>query len=128
MRAKGLVMVLKGPITVSYQKKGGRWYCTACEFDVVGVGRTRGDAFCLLCELLDEYFSEIVSILHKGKKVAFFNPSEADVWNSEDIQYYDVQVKVSKTKKSPSSHRYDMKELIKFIDTIETFELVPIGG
>lgn len=103
-----------------------------CEFDVVGVGRTRGDAFYALCELLDEYFSEVVSILYQGKKVAFFNPSDADVWNSGSIHYYNVQVRVSKAKKSAAPPRCHMEELIKFIDSIksdsiESFELVPVG-
>ena len=78
-------MRLPGFITVTWKRQKGEHICTALEFDLIGLGATRDEAFRNLREIVQSYFEEAVKL--KGP-VRLFNPSPAAEWNVENKHYY----------------------------------------
>jgi hypothetical protein len=82
---------LEGSIDVGSRKIGKLFLCNALQFDIVGTGATKHEAFVQLKELLEDYILAIVKSLGDEKKVRFFNPAEDDEWNNaKQLEFYDV--------------------------------------
>ena len=77
-RARNLPIIetvtLRGPVTVAYKRCREGFMCTALQFDILGIGRTKREAFQEMRDLVEEYLEEIV---RSPEPVCFFNPSDA---------------------------------------------------
>jgi len=70
--------------------------CNALEFDIVGTGGSKAEAFSEMKELVEEYLLSVVECLSQGEKVRFFNPADNDEWNkANEIHHYDVTFIIS---------------------------------
>jgi hypothetical protein len=76
-----------GPVSVSYRKQGGKVYCTALQFDLVGVGKTRGKALEELKAVVETYLATVLS--EKGQ-VRFFNFADEEEWANTDQEIFYV--------------------------------------
>jgi hypothetical protein len=122
-----LVTCLRGPVTVAYRKKNRKWYATALEFDLVGIGRTREGAFEILQEMVNEYLTDCV----KAEKVVdFIFPSEPDEWNIEDKDFFSVTAIISQPirqrREIPNS--LNLSQLRPFKKQIQRFQLMLMPG
>ncbi|MBI4560326.1 MAG: hypothetical protein HY706_22285 [Candidatus Hydrogenedentes bacterium] len=118
---------VSGAITIAYRRSAGNWLCTALQFDIVGVGPTRAAAFREMCELLTDYFDEILS---STGPVRFFNPSEAKEWNVRDQEQYTLAFLLSR-KQAPAVSRLrltNLRELRKVHHAIQEIDLIPAGA
>ncbi len=119
--------LLKGPLTIAYEKEGAKWYATALEFDLVGIGSTRKKAGEEVKQLFREY---LYGCLDEEGPVRFVFPAEASVWNSEDKEWYHVTVSLSLPKSSRKEipRSLNLSELkSQFRNRIESIGLVPAG-
>jgi len=82
-------ITIKGPVSVAYTKADGEWYATALQFDIMGAGRTRDEAFQDLQKCVEIFLH---SVLETSGNVAFFNPSEQEEWNNPDQEQYKIGV------------------------------------
>lgn len=90
-RARNLPIIetvtLRGPVTVAYKRCREGFMCTALQFDIVGIGRTKREAFQEMRDLVEEHLEEI---LRSPEPVCFFNPSDAADWNVGNQENYQV--------------------------------------
>lgn len=87
-----LVTTLEGPISVAFKKAGREWHAIALQFDIVGTGKTRAEAFCQMQGLFETYVSEV---LKASRPVRFYNPSERADWEIRDKAHFHVVVVLS---------------------------------
>lgn len=117
---------VEGPLTVAYRKKRGKWYCTALEFDLVGIGTSRTRAFHELRGLVNNYLEWM---LETTGRVRFFNRSDDEEWKCADKERYHVVVAFAepeKAEKIPERIR-SISSLRKYRDRIRGLELIPAG-
>ena len=87
MAADLAVCVLSGPVTVAYTKTAKEWTCTALEFDLVGFGKTKDDAFDALRGVVNTYLD---AALETPGPIQFFHPADGKCWNAKHKERYDV--------------------------------------
>ncbi len=121
------VTTLQGPITVVYRKSGRDCLCTILEFDLVGIGRTRKEAFKEAHAVLVTY---IEACLKAPGKVHFFNPSDACDWNLKNKEQYFVRFITARPRHKPSlpTQIPDIDAMREYRDTIQNIQLVPAGA
>ena len=125
-------MVIKWPISVVCRKMGARWGATALEFDIVGTGKTKEAALEGMRELFEDYLSSVVEELRAGNEVAFFNPSDAEDWNRDSIERYELLCRVtcaeSAGREQPESpgNLGDLRKLTHFIDSLDEVDVKPV--
>jgi hypothetical protein len=108
---------------VAYRQVEDEWYCTALQFDLLGIGRTREQAFAQLKELVNAYLTHVLQL--KGK-VALFNPSKREEWNAPIKEYYDVLVVIARTAKPVAETRcLDLEEVRPVRRRVREFDLAP---
>ena len=125
---EGIDMVtLHGPITVAYRRASRMWHCTALQFDIVGVGKTKGEAFAEMRDLLRDYLEEVLAT---DGPVRFFNPAESGEWNVRDQEYYNVALLVSGGEATPPNRAplSDIARLRGYRDAVQGIGLVPAGA
>ena len=81
-------------VTVAYRIEEGEWYCTALQFDILGTGATREEAFAEMRELLTQYLLLCIEEARSGNPTAIFQPSEDSEWDVPDVEVVNVQVSV----------------------------------
>lgn len=126
---KGLeveLTALQGPVEVAYRRENDTWYCTALQFDIVGVAQSRDAAFHKMRELVNSYLHYV---LDEDGPVEFFNPSEGAEWNSQDKERYQVTAVIAKTKKGAEvpARVESIEALRKLRNRIEAIDLLAIG-
>jgi len=121
------VITLRGPVTAAYRRSQGLWYCTALQFDIVGVGKTRDEAFGEMRDLFSDYVKEVLA---DSGPVRFFNPSEAQEWNVKKQETYSVTVVMARPEEQPSGRASlsDVGQLRPYRDAIQCIDLVPAGA
>ena len=127
MRSELTITIMSGPVTVAYRRTGGEWICTALQFDIVGTGATRDEAFDELRALFQTYLREVVDT--EGP-VKFFNPSDAEEWQRKDKGEYRVEAilaKVEEEADAPPRVVNDIAKLRPYRDRIKAFDLTPAG-
>jgi len=118
------ITVLRGPVTVAYRKEGKKWYATALEFDLVGIGTTRAKAFKALQEIVNEYLSDCAE--EKGP-VEFLFPAEPKEWNNDDKEWFRLTAVIL----TPDRNRKAIPKVINLSDLhslrkhIKSFDLIP---
>jgi len=121
------ILLLQGPVTVAYRQAGRKWYATALQFDLVGVGRSPHAAFNELQGVVTTYLEEILKT--KGP-VRLFNPSESGEWECARRESYHVAIAAVKTGKgvhAPATVR-NADELRRLGRRIAGFNLVPAAS
>ncbi|MEK7794387.1 MAG: hypothetical protein AAB353_07650 [Candidatus Hydrogenedentota bacterium] len=83
-------IVLRGPVFVSSKPLNDEWHCTALNFDILGIGSTKEEAFERMKELLEVYLEDVAIELNNGNQVDFYNPSDSDEWNHGEVEVYKV--------------------------------------
>ena len=119
------ISFLKGPVTVAYRREGKKWLCTALEFDILGIGRTRKTAFQQMRSLVNEYLADV---LKAEGPVEFFNHSAGKEWTAKDKEYYKVVVALAQAEEKrpvPQTLR-DIQQLRHYRDRIRGFDLTPL--
>lgn len=86
------VKILEGPVSVAFKKAGREWHAIALQFDIVGTGKTRGEAFREMQGLFETYLSEV---LKASRPVRFYNPSEKADWEIRDKAHFHAVVVLS---------------------------------
>jgi len=125
---EGIDMVtLHGPITVAYRRVSRMWHCTALQFDLVGVGKTKVEAFAEMRDLLRDYLEEVLAT---DGPVRFFNPAESGEWNVRDQEYYNVALLVSGGESAAPNRTplSDIARLRGYRDAVQGIGLVPAGA
>ena len=125
------ISVMKGPMTAAYHKEENRWFCTALEFDIVGIGSTRKEALSEMQELVNAYLHHIIN--QRGR-VALMNQS--DMKATDDTEHYFVAIAVAEVKTKRSAPRVveDVTALRRYRDRIcgmnflPAIDLVPTGA
>jgi hypothetical protein len=120
---------LDGKITTSskFNNSTKKWYCTALEFDLVGIGKTEEEAFKELKVLLRYYLLEFVESTHSGGKMDFFNPSEAENWNTGKKKEYGVTLIVELAEEKERIPEFiPPKKLSKYYNRISGIDLIPV--
>lgn len=128
VKAKFDVAFLSGPVTVAYRKRQKRWYCTALQFDLVGIGRSKDEAFEKLRGVVNEYLHQVVE---EDGPVRFFNPSEGNEWQAtEQRQYRVVALFLAKAKGTRQiPNRVDrVDDFRPYRECIQQFDLVAAPG
>jgi hypothetical protein len=120
------IKILKGDVTVAYRRHGRGWRCTALEFDLVGVGNTQEKAFAQLRDLVNGYLDDV---LNTDGPVRFFNPSDAEEWDSPKKEKYRVEVVVSQSAKGAAGSAVipDIDKLRSYRSRIRAIDLTPLG-
>lgn len=120
------ISTLKGPVTAAWRQEGGRWLCTALEFDIVGVGKSRQAAFAEMQQLLNAYLAHV---MQSPGPVEFFHPSDAEEWETVDKEQFRVAVAVAKTasKKPAPSVLPDLTALRRIRNRVRGVDLVPLA-
>lgn len=121
--SKSPIIKMKGQITVAYRREGTKILSTALQFDLVGIGRTKQEAFKELRKIVKSYLLEVIK---SDTPVEFFNPSDHKEWNARDIEYYDVEVKIKKTRPLPKA-KPDIRQLKPYQKQIRSFDLSPVS-
>lgn len=120
---------LEGPVTVAYNKVKDLHMCNALQFDIVGTGASRDEAFSQMRELVEDYLLSIVEELERGRKVRFFNPATVEDWNKfKTLENYDVTFIVDVVRADDIPDQIDLKGMSKlgaYRDSIEAVNLVP---
>jgi len=124
------VIVLEGPVTVASRRAKGMYHCRALQFDLVGVGRTKREAFAELRLLVEDYLGEVVS---STEPVRFFNPSSSDEWNVRDRKDFRVRaVCLGRTRpvraRPTSPPPLDARTLRELCRSVEQVDLVPASA
>ena len=83
------IVCLEPPVTVSYRRESGEWMARALQFDLIGIGATRAEAFQELRKIVDYYLAEFIE---STKKTRFLNPSEDAEWSIRDKEQYRIVV------------------------------------
>jgi len=78
---------MQGPVTVSYRNSGKNCYCTALQFDLVGIGTSKTEAF---RELRDVFNTYLIEIVQTDGPSEFLNPSPAEEWSVPEREEYYV--------------------------------------
>jgi hypothetical protein len=119
------ISVLKTPVTAAYRKEGGRWLCTALEFDLVGIGQTRAEASAEMQQLVDAYLKHAIE---RPGRVKLQNPSESEEHTGDEQRYL---VAIVVTKMTPGKPvppvMKDFAALRRFRNRIRGVNLVPAG-
>jgi hypothetical protein len=121
-----VVKVAGGPVTVAYKQVAGEWHCTALQFDILGIGKTREAAFAQLKELMNSYLTHVLQL--KGK-IAFFNPADREEWNTPIKENYNILVILTKPRRdSQETSCMDMEEIRPVRRRVREFDLLPAGA
>jgi len=121
------IKVLAGPVTVAYRKAGKRWYCTALEFDLLGIGDSRDKAFAELRSVVNTY---LFDVLRAKGPVRFFNPSDAREWTCKNKKRFSVVAIMARPKpeKPLPPVVEDVDHLRPYRNRIKGFDLLPVGA
>lgn len=131
MAKKSAIILASGPVTVAVRRFRDYYTCTALQFDIVGTGKTKGAALRQLQELVGEYLLAVIELVAQGKKIRFFNPSDAEEWNrAQELRDFKVSFALQTGNLAdapPADIRFDpnLRELARYKDSIESVELVP---
>ena len=120
------LVVLQGYLTVAHRRRGREFCCTALQFDLVGFGRTKREAFDELRLLVEEY---VENVIKAPGPVRFFNPSEADDWNAGQLEdfYVALQFRRRGDVVPPPCRLSDLGPLKVHRKALEGVSLVPAG-
>lgn len=82
---------LSGPVSIAYRydKNAKEWEAIALQFNILGLGKTKEEAFQEVKSLFETYVETITQT--KGK-VQFHNPAEGRYWDAEDVDQFHVVV------------------------------------
>jgi hypothetical protein len=118
-----VIRALEGPVTVASKKSGRKWHCTALQFDLVGIGKSRGEALEELKGVVNAYLCELLKA--KGK-VRVFNPSDAAEWECEDKREFTVSVAIVGSK-NPAEvpERLSFSKARRYSDRIQAVNMLP---
>lgn len=127
MERNFLISVLGGPVTVAYRKRGRKWYCTALQFDLVGIGRTREDSFNQLRDVMNIYLADV---LDADGPVEFFNLSERRDWATKDIETYSVVAIMARVRRKPLIPPVfrRIQDLRRYRNRVQSFDLLHFGA
>ena len=89
------VSYIRAPINVTYRRYQKEWMCTALQFDLVGFGKTRQEAFQDMKSLVNEY---LLDALATEEKVRLYNPSDSREWKIKDQKKYRVLAIIAREK------------------------------
>ena len=122
------VVVVGGPINVSFRRrrKEKDWLCTALQFDLVGIGASREEAFAELRSVVEDYLEEVLTT--EGP-VRFYNLSDEQEWGNPDQKVFDVQAYIAATAEQtrvPSRMRH--RKIRDYRDRVRAFDLVPANS
>ena len=122
-------IVLRGPLFVSSKSLNDEWHCTALNFDILGIGTTKEDAFQQMKELIEVYLEDVAIELNNGNQVDFYNPSDAAEWNQGDIEVYKVICDVAKYQVVPLHELLfeDLGEVANKINAVDLRLLEPLA-
>jgi uridylate kinase len=117
-------VVVGGRVTAAYRKEEGRWLCTALEFDILGIGETRQEAFAQMQELVNNY---LLDCLMSRGPVDFLNPSEAEEGKTRDKERYHVAVILERAAPEQAVPQVieDFAALRRFRNRILGTDLIP---
>jgi len=118
------VRTLEGSVSVAYKKAGKEWHAIALQFDIVGTGKTRGEAFREMQGLFETYLSEV---LKTSGPVRFYNPSDQADWEIKDKSDFHVVIVLS-ARQVPSAEaprRPRLDELRPVRSQIQSIQLQP---
>jgi len=118
------ILVMEGPVTVEYQRKNKKWYCTALEFDLVGIGTSRQKAFNELQKVVNLYLMEAIN--SKGP-IDFLIPTPQTERKGNDVEKYQVAVQIRKQGRIPGIPVViqDIRSLRRKRDRICGLTLIP---
>jgi hypothetical protein len=87
------ISIVGGPVVVAYRRHRLGWMAMALQFSLIGLGRTREEAFEELKGVLLTYLKMVLEA--KGS-ARLFNPAEAEDWDTPDQErfYLAVQGKI----------------------------------
>lgn len=123
MKSTQIISLADGPITVAFKKAGSYWIATALEFDIIGTGNSREEAFSQLRELVSLYLLEVVRAPEQHN---IFNPSDSELWELADKVKYNVLIMLSVTKLNETkSGRVMLRDVGSFKNDITEFNLSP---
>jgi len=112
--------VLRGPVTVAYKQVGEEWHCTALEFDIIGVGKSKEKAFEKMRDLLNFYLGEIANT---AGPVEFFNHSPEEEWHvSEKEEYHVVVVMIPERQQVPQRLPPDLPSSFDRLPELRSYE------
>ena len=112
---------------MTYRRERGEWMCTALEFDIVGTGKTKQEAFDELRALVETYLLEVMDT---DAPVEFYNPADAEEWECKDRKSYRVAVIMARAKEDtsiPPRMVRDITKLRPYRDRIRGVDLELAG-
>jgi hypothetical protein len=120
------IRALNSPVTLAHKKIGKKWHCTALQFDLVGIGKSRSEAMHELKGILNTYLCEIIKTTGP---VRVFNPSDAEEWECEDKQEYNVTIAILSAKTSTvMPERLSIPQARRYRNQIQAIDLIPCQG
>ena len=90
------IQALEGPVSVAYKRVGKEWHAIALQFDIVGTGKTKAEAFREMQGLFETYLS---AVLKAPRPVRFYNPSAQADWQIPDKTHFHAVMVLSATAK-----------------------------
>ena len=118
------VQTLEGSVSVAYKKAGKEWHAIALQFDIVGTGKTRGEAFREMQGLFETYLSEV---LKATAPVRFYNPSDQADWEIQDkVDFHVVVVSARPLPSAETPRRPRLDELRSIRSQIQSIQLQPV--
>jgi hypothetical protein len=121
------IAVLAGPVTVAFCKVDREWTCTALEFDIVGIGSTRDEAFDEMRGLVHSY---LVDVIQEPGPVELLNPSDPAEYRRCEKQEFKVAVALAKLRGSRTRVRRelpDIRTLRRLRNRIKGVDLIPMS-
>ena len=112
---------IEGAFTVNYKKEFCEWTCRALEFDLIGTGETKDEAFTELRDNLEEYILD--ALFSEEHNQEFFHPSDSEEWNRRGKEHYRISIvlEVEIVENIPDTFT-DLQELRPYRDRIKNFD------
>ena len=116
------VLLLEGPVSVAFRREGPMYCAIALQFDLVGMGKTKDEAFLALQSIFDTHMR---GLLKEKGHIRFLSPAPESEWNLEDRQDFKATILVPRARCLPARKPLSYRALTRLHTSIKQFTLVP---